>query len=93
MYLLNLSKTQWRQKRDNVKEKYKDIKRQRLEALKKKTGRFSKEEGQIVQKRRKTNIRHDLYLRKGKLLWHNYESSNCLKTGFKRQINIKNETA
>lgn len=67
MYLLNLSKTQWRQKRDNVKEKYKEIKRQRLEALKKKTGRFSKEEGQIVQKRRKTNIRHDLYLRKGKL--------------------------
>lgn len=36
MYLLNLSKTQWRQKRDNVKEKYKEIKRRRLEALKKK---------------------------------------------------------
>lgn len=31
----------------------KEIKRQRLEALKKKTGRFSKEEEQIVQKKEK----------------------------------------
>lgn len=68
MYLLNLSKTQWRQKRDNVKEKYKEIKRQRLEALKKKTGRFSKEEGQIVQKKEKNKHQTWFVSEEGKAL-------------------------
>lgn len=47
-HLLNISKTQGRQIREKFKERYREIERQRPEALEKKARRSSKKEGEIL---------------------------------------------